>query len=136
MLWKLSRREDIPELVDFFLSRYGAERMTFDAEAMGVLIKYAFPGNVRELEHIVQRTVTLCRTKTVRAPDLPPEVRFYQGAGNGSLAERLETVEREMLIEALEKCGWIQTRAARALGISERVLRYKMKRHGLKEQRK
>jgi two-component system response regulator AtoC len=129
-----SRREDIPELVDYFLSRYGVDRKTFDAEAMAVLIKYAFPGNVRELEHIVQRTVTLCRTNVIRAADLPPEVRFYQGAGDGGLAERLETVEREMLIEALEKSGWVQTRAARSLGISERVLRYKMKKHGLKEQ--
>ncbi len=128
-----NRREDIPELVEYFLSRYGGEHKTFDAEAMGILIRYAFPGNVRELEHIVQRTVTLCRTRVIRASDLPPEVRFYQGDGDGSLNERLEMVEREMLIDALEKSGWVQTRAARLLGISERVLRYKMKKHGLKE---
>ncbi len=130
-----SRREDIPELVNYFLSRYAAESRTFDAEAMAVLVKYAFPGNVRELEHIVQRTVTLCRTNVIRAADLPPEVRFYQGGSDGSLAERLETVEREMLLEALEKHDWVQTRAARSLGISERVLRYKMKKHALKKRR-
>ncbi len=126
------RREDIPVLTDFFMERYGTRHGRFDADAMATLIKYTFPGNVRELEHMIQRTVTLCRSAVITPQDLPEEIRFYQAADSGTLAERLKAVERQMLGTALEKNDWIQTRAADTLGISERVLRYKMKKHRLK----
>ena len=123
------RKEDIPTLVHAFLERYGLRPVTFDPEAMATLVKYSFPGNVRELEHIIQRTITLARGNVIRASDLPPEVRFQQAAAQGNLSDRLSAVEREMLIAALDKAGWVQTRAAESLGISERVLRYKMKKY-------
>ncbi|MBI9089367.1 MAG: sigma-54-dependent Fis family transcriptional regulator [Desulfobacterium sp.] len=126
------RKEDIPILIDFFMERYGTRHLRFDADAMATLIKYTFPGNVRELEHMIQRTVTLCRSAVITSQDLPGAIRFYQAADNGSLTERLKAVERQMLGNALEENGWIQTQAADALGISERVLRYKMKKHQLK----
>ncbi len=62
---------------------------------------------------------------------LPFEVRQYQASTQGTLEESLEAMEKELLGAALEKTGWVQTRAAETLGISERVLRYKMKKHGL-----
>jgi len=125
------RKEDIPDLVDFFLEKYSSRPVSFDPDAMTTLIKYAFPGNVRELEHIIQRTVTLGRGSVLRAGDLPPEVRFYKASEQGNLVERLEAVEREMIFAALEKHERIQTRAADSLGISERVLRYKMKKYNI-----
>ncbi|MCP4214659.1 MAG: sigma-54-dependent Fis family transcriptional regulator, partial [bacterium] len=128
-----SRKEDIPVLTDFFIERYGIRPIRFDKDALSALIKYSFPGNVRELEHIIQRTVTLCRSSVVQYRDLPPEVRFYRATGQGTLSERLEAVEREMLVQALEKNDWVQTRAAESLGISERVLRYKMKKQNIKK---
>jgi two-component system response regulator AtoC len=126
------RKGDIPDLVAFFLERYGLHPVQFDAEAMTTLVKYTFPGNVRELEHIVQRTVTLARGNVITVADLPTEVRFHRATIHGSLSERLKAVEKEMLVAALEKAGGIQTRAAELLGISERVLRYKMGKHELK----
>lgn len=126
------RREDIPPLADFFLQRYAVSPITFSTDAMDILIKYPFPGNVRELEHIVQRTVTLARGKTIGPKDLPEEIRHHRAAARGTLSERLSTVEQEMILSALEKSGWVQTRAAEMLGISERVLRYKMKKGGIK----
>jgi transcriptional regulator with GAF, ATPase, and Fis domain len=63
--------------------------------------------------------------------DLPPEIRFHQVTTSGNLSERLDAVEREMLLSALEKNGWVQTRAAESLGISERVLRYKIRKHDI-----
>lgn len=128
-----NRREEIPELVDFFLERYGLRPVRFDAEAMAALTKYAFPGNVRELEHIIQRTVTLARGKVIGIKDLPPDIRFMEAAKTGSLGARLAAVEKEMLLTALEASGWVQTRAAEQLGISERVLRYKMAKLGIRK---
>ncbi|MFH0729810.1 MAG: sigma-54 dependent transcriptional regulator [Pseudomonadota bacterium] len=125
------RKEDIPELVEFFLTRYRLRPIQFHPDALSLIMKYPFPGNVRELEHMVQRTVTLARGAVITDRDLPPEIRFHQVTNSGNLAERLEAVEREMLLSALEKNGWIQTRAAESLGISERVLRYKIRKHDI-----
>lgn len=125
------RKEDIPALLDFFLARYRLRPAQFHPDALNLIMKYPFPGNVRELEHMVQRTVTLARGAVITDRDLPPEIRFHQVTTNGNLSERLEAVEREMLLSALEKNAWIQTHAAESLGISERVLRYKIKKHDI-----
>ncbi len=126
-----ARKVDIPSLTDWFLEKYSPHPIHLDADAMATLVRYAFPGNVRELEHIIQRTVALSRSGVIKERDLPAEVRFYQAIESGTLNSRLEALEREMLITALETCDYIQTRAAESLGISERVLRYKMKKHNL-----
>ena len=126
------RKEDIPALVDYFTGRSSARPMHLDPDAMTTLMKYSFPGNVRELEHTLQRTMTLARSPVIKAGDLPAEVRSLQVEDRGSLAERLESVEREMMLSALEKNEWVQTKAARSLGISERVLRYKMAKYSIK----
>jgi two-component system response regulator AtoC len=125
------RRGDIVELADHFLARHGEGRIGFDADSLALLVRYDFPGNVRELEHIIQRLVTFVRGSLIRVADLPVEIREQQGDG-GILAERLASVERRMLLSALEEHNWVQTRAAEALGISERVLRYKMGRAGIR----
>jgi DNA-binding NtrC family response regulator len=126
------RRQDIPALVDHFLRRYATRPVRFSADAMDLLVKYPYPGNVRELEHTVQRAATLTRGVLVRPADLPPEIREPPDTDQGALAERLDRVERDMLLAALEKTEWVQTRSAELLGISERVLRYKMAKHGLR----
>ena len=122
------RKEEIPELIRFFLAKYDS-RAVFDDQALGQLTKYNFPGNIRELEHILQRTITLARSPVIGLRDLPPEIREYRGdVAEGDLTGRLTEVERQMLIAALDRHNWVQTRAAEALGISERVLRYKMEK--------
>ncbi len=126
------RKEDIPLLVEFFLERYSMHSVRFDHDAMTTLVKYSFPGNVRELEHIIQRTVTLVRGNVIKYQDLPPEIRYHQATDKGTLAERVVAVEREMICTALEKAEWVQTKAAETLGISERVLRYKMGKYKIK----
>ena len=126
------RKVDIPILLNHFLEQYSKKRLSFSADAINTLIKYPFPGNVRELEHIVQRTVTFARTTVVQPSDLPDEIRHHEAVGSsGNLEERLMAVEGEMIRSALEKTDWVQTKAAQILGISERVLRYKMKRAGI-----
>ncbi len=129
------RKEDIVALADFFLERYGTGSVKFHPEAMTTLVKYSFPGNIRELEHMIQRLITLTRSKLIMPKDLPREVRFHKAAHqSGTLVDRLAAIEREMIITALEENGWVQVRAAKSLGISERVLRYKMKNLGIKKQ--
>lgn len=128
------RKEDIPELAAWFLTKFRTRDMEFHPEALHVLTRYAFPGNVRELEHIIQRTVTFCRQTVIRENDLPPEVRFYKATEKGTLDEKLGALEKELLLIALDRHDWVQTRAAEELGISERVLRYKIKKHGLRSQ--
>lgn len=127
------RKEDLPPLIEFFLKKFGVTAQ-FDPRAMAQLAKYNFPGNVRELEHILQRTITLTRSSTISLSDLPPEVRNFHGLEEtGSLNQRLAEMERRMILDALEANNGVQTRAAEALGISERVLRYKMNKAGIKK---
>jgi len=123
------RKQDIPALIDFFLKKFTTAPVRFSSDAMTTLMNYSFPGNIRELEHMIQRVVTFSRGAVIQTSDLPSEVRFNQDTNQGDLAERLVTVEKEMIITALEKHQNVQTRAAEALGISERVLRYKMKKY-------
>ena len=125
------RKEEIPDLIRFFLDKFKSPA-AFDDQALNQLTKYHYPGNIRELEHILQRTITLARSVRIGLRDLPPEIRDYRGPViEGDLPNRLAEIERQMLIEALERHHWVQTKAAEDLGISERVLRYKMERLGI-----
>ncbi len=125
------RREDIPELIDTFLERHNLTGVKFSADALNTLARYHFPGNIRELEHIVQRTSTFSRSSLIKAADLPSEIRFPEIDPEAKLNQQLATMELRLIREALEKNNWIQTQAADSLGLSERVLRYKIKKYNL-----
>lgn len=127
------RKEDITALIDYFVKKYALKPTRFSQEALDVLIKHDFPGNVRELEHLVQRLVTLCRTGTIKLQDIPHEIkkRLEQTSG-AALNEKIELIERQTIVDALFRHGWNQSKAAQSLGISERVIRYKMARLNIK----
>jgi len=132
------RREDIPVLVDQFLRRFAAEggsdTNTVSREAMDLLLKHSYPGNVRELENLVHRAVVLARGPAITTADLPlhvSELKHEEPRAHESLVKRLAELERALLVEALTEADGVQTRAARALGISERHLRYRLKKHEL-----
>lgn len=128
------RKEDIPLLADFFLGKYGSKENQFASDTMDFLVRHNYQGNVRELEHIVQRAVAFSRNNIIRPQDLPPEICEARPAGTGGdLSERLADIERNMLLKALRDHNWVQTRAAESLGISERVLRYKIKKAGIRK---
>lgn len=127
------RREDIPDLVNLFMEKYRVKPVRISSEAMDMLVKYDWPGNVRELEHIIQRLVTLCRGNIIKSSDIP--VDFQENDENApDLEGRLRQVEKEEILKALRARDWVQTRAAELLGISERVLRYKMKKYGINKE--
>jgi len=133
------RREDIPALVRIFLARFAGERAEpiadVSREAMDLLVKYEYPGNVRELENLVHRAVVLARDRTLTTADLPIRVTRVKVGGRADeeapFVERVAEFERALIVEALDRADGVQTRAARALGMSERHLRYKLRKYQL-----
>jgi two-component system response regulator PilR (NtrC family) len=146
------RTGDIPELADTILGKMG-RRMGIDAPQIGedafqMLQAYPFPGNVRELENILERALTLCNTGTIttehiklRAAARPgPELtsQSLSGAaasatvgGSAALGTQLEDIERDAIVKALEKTRYNKTAAAKVLGMSFRALRYRIKKLGI-----
>ncbi len=139
------RKEDVPGLLGHFVAKYAEENKKkisgITAEARDLLMRYSYPGNVRELENIIERAVVLSKKGMITAADLPIHVRTVKTEGHlpagkltGPLNETLDTLERGLIIEALKESGGIQTRAAEKLGISERVLRYKLKKYMIRDE--
>jgi two-component system response regulator HydG len=134
------RRGDIPELATRFLERfaerYGRRARTFSAEAMAALISYGFPGNVRELENIVEQTVVMTPGEVIHREDLPRGVQSEEARGtngtpgpeevHGDLPRYLEALERRIVDETLAACEGNKSDAARRLGLTESGLRYKL----------
>ena len=138
------RKEDIPPLIEHFLKKYSRENqkpvVSLSKEAKDLLMNYRYPGNIRELENIIERAVVLSRGDSITTQDLPLNLReskvedlMKEAAGGRSLRETLEEIERLRITQALEKSHGVQTKAAEELGISERVLRYKMKKYRIGE---
>jgi two-component system response regulator PilR (NtrC family) len=134
------RREDIPDLAVHILERLAeqsaATAPALSKEAMAALLAYPFPGNVRELENILERAVTLCEGNVIREADLrlPGESAMPAapaGAGTVALEPYLDTIEKETIIKALEQTRYNKTAAAKLLGITFRALRYRLKKLGL-----
>lgn len=134
-----NRRSDILPLIDHFLTKFSKENQKhlkgISREAMDLLLKYDYPGNVRELENIIEQAVVLTRGDIITREDLPfavQEKHSEQDLTSGTLEERVAVYEEKLIREALGQTGGVQTKAAELLGLSERNLRYKMKKHGMK----
>lgn len=139
------RKEDIPALMEHFLRKYSRENKKnitgVTAETRDLLMRYTYPGNVRELENIIERAVVLTKGPVITTADMPLHLKTTESEEkicvtkrDGSLTDTLDTVERGIIMEALKAAGGVQTRAAEKLGISERVLRYKLKKFKIREQ--
>jgi two-component system NtrC family response regulator len=132
------RRPDIPRLLEHFIARYAerhGKRVTgVTREARDALLRYDYPGNVRELENLVERGVVLTRDDVIGLADLPLAVPASDGVPadeRATLTAAVEGLERRMIRDALAEADGVQTKAAETLGISERVLRYKLRKYGL-----
>ncbi len=102
----------------------------FSREAFDIIMKYDFPGNVRELENMIERAVILCCGLQITLDDLPPN-DLLQFEPSGGLEQQIEALEKKMIITELRKCGGNQSKGARNLKITERKLRYKMQKYGI-----
>jgi len=146
------RKEDIPLLVSHFLKKANMEnakevQYVSDA-AMEYLMDYAWPGNIRELENVIERAVILCKSDTLEPGLFPiPGQKGHPAAitlksseaplsreeeVSGNLPSAVERLERRMIQDALQKTGGNQRKAAKILGVTERILGYKVKNYGFK----
>jgi transcriptional regulator with PAS, ATPase and Fis domain len=132
------RRSDLSLLIDHFLRHFaeknGKTIRGLTHEARDVLLRYDYPGNVRELENLIERAVVLTRDDVIGSSDLPLTVqdREVEGDRETNLAVAVEGLERHMIREALAQSDGVQTRAAELLGMSERGLRYKLIKYGFR----
>jgi two-component system response regulator PilR (NtrC family) len=130
------RAEDIPQLVDYLIARHNSAnsaRVSIDDRALDALAGYAFPGNVRELENILERALALCENERITLADLQlPPAEVGGGPSTPSLEEMTRDLERERIADALKENRWNQSAAARALGITLRQLRYRMDKWDLR----
>jgi len=140
------RREDIPLLLDHFIQKFNSENNKHvkgvSEESLAILMDYDWPGNVRELENLIERAVTLTSNEYIQPDELPlslihlPEfesIRESVLGGRISLVEGEEKFEREIIQDALKKANYVQSHAADMLGISRRILKYKMDKLGISQ---
>ncbi len=137
------RKEDILPLIEHFVDKYSIENnkqnLSLSKEAIDLLIKYNYPGNVRELENIIERAVVLCRGDLIIINDLPNVIKGFKAEQSiekneeSSLIEQVEALEKKLIFDALSKTNGNQSQAGRMLGLTERNLRYKMQKYGIKK---
>ncbi len=136
------RREDIGLLSDYFLKKYNQENnksLKISAEVLQVFSDYEWPGNVRELENTIERLVVMSKGNIIGKADLPLNIREqsiktkYSLQTKDNLPSTVEVIEKARILDALNKTGWVQARAARLLGITPRQIGYKIMRYGLKQ---
>ncbi len=138
------RREDIPLLASHFLRKYAQENdkplQGFTSEAMDLLTGYEWPGNVRQLQNVVERCVVLASTDLIGVDDLPAELRDedtqYKSAVDLlpvqlNLGETLERIEAALVRRALARADFVQVKAAEMLGLSKSLLQYKLKKYNI-----
>lgn len=150
------RPEDIQPLAEHILSQFNAKNTPISLKpgALNALLNYRFPGNVRELENILERACTLCEKNRIELEDLKlypdgstPQTLHAKKAHRSNQPERsdtripisslddhLEEIEKEILIETLEQARWNKTEAAKKLGISFRSIRYRLEKLGLNDE--
>lgn len=136
------RREDIPVLVNLFLTKHAraAHRRIngLTRSAMEALMNYGWPGNVRQLESVIERAILLCESEQIGQDDLPPELHQHQQERSTTPFKLppdgvvLDEVERSLIIQAMQRTDGNITQAAKLLGISFRTLQYRLEKHGLR----
>ncbi|HEU0006438.1 MAG TPA: sigma-54 dependent transcriptional regulator, partial [Terriglobia bacterium] len=139
------RTEDIPLLVWHFLARFAEEHqrpvLDVSPEALQALVRYSWPGNVRELKNLIENLVIFSKQPVLQLPDLPPEVRQQPATVSAKASQpparfeelNMSTIEKQAILQALEKTSGNRLRAAQLLGIGLRTLQTKLKEYGMTE---
>ena len=133
------RQSDIPLLINHFIKKYEEKDKPIKIlpEVIEYMKKYNWPGNIRELENVVQQMMVFCRDQTITIADLPPFILMKNGKAaevgkeDVSLPEMIEGLEKEYIIEALMKTDWHRENAARLLGITRKMLGDRISKYGI-----
>jgi Nif-specific regulatory protein len=132
------RKDDIMLLADYFLEKLALENgkhiTRISTPAIEMLTRYHWPGNIRELENCIERAVLLCDGDVIRSEHLPPSLQMIkktEPVGTGLFTEIVANKEKELIIDSLKKSGGRQRKAAKELGITERMLGYKIKKYSI-----
>ncbi len=132
------RKSDILLLADYFVEKYAEQNHVavrrISTPAIDLLMSYHWPGNVRELENCIERAVLLSVDEVIHSHHLPPSLQSAESTNTtfrGTLDESLDNLERELLLEALKQTRGNMAKAARALGITERIMGLRVKKHGI-----
>ena len=136
------RKEDIPLLANYFLDKYNTSAKknikNISQEVMNIFIGYAWHGNVRELENVIERAVVLGTRETIIPQDLPPQMQIQELEERNSdaktLAHTIKKAEKERIEDALKQTNWHKTKSARILGISRKTLWEKLKIYDIKKE--
>ena len=132
------RGKDLIELIDYFLAMFGREQnkqgLAVSAEALKLLHRYPWPGNIRELRNVLERIVLTCKNGTITTEMLPEKIRTRKKHNNEKTDTPLALPEQEkhLILTTLQKVGWNQSESARRLGITRNTLRYRMKKYNIK----
>ncbi|MFW6158177.1 MAG: nif-specific transcriptional activator NifA [Planctomycetota bacterium] len=136
------RKTDILLLADHFCEKYSRQNhktvRRISTPAIDMMMRYHWPGNVRELENSIERAVLLTDDDVIHGHHMPPTLQTAEASGTvhkGKLPEALDNLERELIIDALKSSRGNQAKAARALGITERVMGLRVKKHGIRPRR-
>ena len=133
------RKEDIPLLVDYFLQN-APKKVDISSVALQMLLAYAWPGNIRELQNTIESASVIAENGYIEPPQLPgkitgafnnPNNNDFKMPANIPLDERLREIEKSMIIEALRRTGGVQIRATELLGINQRSLWHRIKKHNI-----
>ncbi|MGE5294883.1 MAG: sigma-54 interaction domain-containing protein, partial [Solirubrobacterales bacterium] len=132
------RKDDIMLLADHFLQHFARENgkliTRISTPAIEALTRYHWPGNIRELENCIERAVLVCEGDVIRSEHLPPSLQMIKKndmTAAPSFTEIIANKERELIVDALKKCGGQQRKAALELGLTERILGYKIKKYNI-----
>ncbi len=128
-----NRKSDILQLANFFVEKYagktGKTITRISTPAINMLLAYHWPGNVRELENCIEYATLIANNGVIHGHDLPPTLQMPEQLGSptqGSLKSRIASMERDMIVDSLKRCRGNISAAARELGITERMVRYKI----------
>jgi len=138
-----NRRTDLPPLIDYFIAKHSAAEHRvirgLTPAARNLMMNYAWPGNVRQVESAIERAILLCEGDTIDVEDMPVEIR-QEASGAGAFTFKLppegisfDEVEKSLITQAMEQTNWNITRAAKLLGLSFRTLQYRLEKFGLKK---
>ena len=139
------RQSDIPVLLDFFIKKHtknSSQKISgLSPEARKAMLNYSYPGNIRQLESAIERSVLLCETDTIQLDDLPPEMQSAEPKADANALVKLpanginfEELERSLIMQAMERTDNNITKSAKLLGLTFRTLQYRLEKFGVKKE--